>query len=283
MGWAGWAVASKGDCGHSEAGHPGRWQPLCPPSAGLERSENRQNSKTPTKGLPVDTNRLKSFLLAPDASAPAGAASPRRQHDHEKTRRKVTASATAQRGGVFFKIRAGNPDPAPQTSEPDVWPLQCPVDFPPGLKVQGAHCGCSSLGLPNPRTRTHVCADTHLQCTGDTGKHTHCAACRGDQAETPPFLSALPEELTFLSVSVFTLKMKKDDFKHLNELSRLNHSLSPCFLHYTRSYLAELRGGGKAAPHQLRVSKGGPGYPEPAPPTARLKVTSAVSSGCAAI
>lgn len=172
MGWAGWAVASKGDCGHSEAGHPGRWQPLCPPSAGLERSENRQNSKTPTKGLPVDTNRLKSFLLAPDAGAPAGAASPRRQHDHEKTRRKVTASAAAQRGDLFFKIRAGNPDPAPQTSEPDVWPLQCPVDFLLGLKVQGAHCGCSLLSLPNPRTR--VRRHTPSAHRGHWEKHQLC-------------------------------------------------------------------------------------------------------------
>lgn len=45
------------------AGHPGRWQPLRPPSAGLERSENRRNSKIPTKGLPVDTNSLR--LLSP--------------------------------------------------------------------------------------------------------------------------------------------------------------------------------------------------------------------------
>ena len=130
----------------------------------------------------------------------------------------------------------------------------------------------------------HTCVQTHTcSAQGTLGNTPTVRQCRGDQAETPPFLSALPEELTFLSVSVFTLKMKKDDFKHLNELSKLSHSLSPCFLHYTRSYLAELRGGGKAAPHQLRVSKGGPGYPEPAPPTARLKVTSAVSSGCAAI
>ena len=129
----------------------------------------------------------------------------------------------------------------------------------------------------------HTCVQTHTCSTqGTLGNTPTVRQCWEDQAETPLFLSALPEELTFLSVSVFTLKMK-DDFKHLNELSRLNHSLSPCFLHHTCSYLAELRGGGRAPPHQPRASKGGPGYPEPAPPTARLKLTSAVSSGCAAI
>ena len=39
-----------------------------------------------------------------NAGAPAGAASPRRQHDHKKTRRKVTPSATAWRSDLFFKI-----------------------------------------------------------------------------------------------------------------------------------------------------------------------------------
>lgn len=67
------------------AGHPGRRQPLRPPSAGLERSENRQNSKMPTKGLPVDTSRLR--LLSPPhpvsapwpCRTPGGTARPREE------------------------------------------------------------------------------------------------------------------------------------------------------------------------------------------------------------
>ena len=106
-------------------------------------------------------------------------------------------------------------------------------------------------------THTHVCVQTHTCSTQRTlGNTPTVQHSREDRRETPSFLSALPEELTFLSVSVFTFKMKKNDCKHFSELSRLNHDLSPCFLHHTCGYLAESKGGGKAPPHQPRASKG---------------------------
>ena len=126
--------------------------------------------------------------------------------------------------------------------------------------MQWAHCGCSLLSLLNPRTHTHthirVCVQTHTCSTQRTLANTPTVRHSWeDQGETPPFLSVLPEEFTFLSVSGFTFKMK-NDCKHFNELSRLNHDLSPCFLHHTCGYSAESKGGGKAPPHQPRASKG---------------------------
>ena len=120
------------------------------------------------------------------------------------------------------------------------------------------------LTLPNPCTHTHthththtrVCVQTHTCSTRRTLANIPTVPhSREDQGETPPFLSVLPEEFTFLSVSVFTFKMKKNDCKHFNEISRLNHDLSPCFLHHTCGYSAESKGGGKAPPHQPRASK----------------------------
>ena len=56
------------------------------------------------KGFLLTPTGLSLFSSHPNAGAPAGAASPRRQHDHKKTRRKVTPSATAWRSDLFFKI-----------------------------------------------------------------------------------------------------------------------------------------------------------------------------------
>lgn len=83
------------------AGHPGRWQPLRPPSAGLERSENRRNSKMPTKGLPVDTNRLRLLSPLHPVLAPWPCCIP--QDDNQATERKSTHRPPTLRF-VFLKI-----------------------------------------------------------------------------------------------------------------------------------------------------------------------------------
>lgn len=148
VGWAGGAVAKKGGCGHSEAGHPGRWQPLRLPSAGLERSENRQNSKTPTKELPVDTNRRKSFLLRTRCRSPG----------LQRGREEESHSASPRLCDLFFKNWAFNPDPAPQAPRAS---LVAPArGCPAGLKAPKS-CGGRPLTspaqlLPRARARARV-------------------------------------------------------------------------------------------------------------------------------
>ena len=159
-----------------------------------DRIQRRQQ-----KGFLLTPTGLSLFSLHPNASGPAGAASPGRHHDHEKE----SHAASPQLGNLFSKIgleiqnlshrhprRPHGPYSALQIS---CWGQGCN-----GATVDAPYLVCR---IPAElSTCTHVCTRTlaHLQHPEDTGKHTDCAAWPGGPRRNSSFfLSAPLEELTF--------------------------------------------------------------------------------------